>query len=188
MRVLLAALMFLQIGAASAPRVAHLELHDQINLMTAGILIGQIEESQTADSIILDIDTPGGNVGAGWDIVKAIEASKVPVHCIVSNGMAASMGSIVLQACTTRSMVEGISVIMVHSVQISGVSGTPDDIQKVAEEMKVEDDRLLSYEVRRAKISKEFLKGLIPGYHMLWISPQQALKWGMIDEILPNYL
>lgn len=186
MKKLLAVFILLSLGATPAPKATRLSLHTQVDYLSASLLIAQIEAAQGSSSIVLDIDTPGGSVDAGWQIVEAIEASKVPVVCVVSNGMAASMGSIILQSCSSRLMVSGVSVIMIHNMYITDASGTPDEIQALATRMKEDNDKLLNYEVRRTKVSADFIRSLIQGQKMLWIDAQQALKWGFVDAVLEN--
>ncbi len=64
------------------------------------------------DAVLMTINTPGGDVNSGWRIVHLIRNSPVPVHCLV-DGQAASMGFVMLQACTTRGMT-GESRLLAH--------------------------------------------------------------------------
>lgn len=66
----------------------------------------------------LSIDSPGGSVVAGLELIKAIEAHG-QVDCVV-DGTAASMAFFVLQACRSRLMTPD-SLLMTHppSIQTS---------------------------------------------------------------------
>jgi ATP-dependent Clp protease protease subunit len=183
MRLLLALFLLIPMTAVPAPKVVNIDFHDSVNYVSAALLIAQIEASQGAESIVIDIDSGGGSVPAGWLIVEAIEKSVTPVTCRVS-GISGSMAHVILQACDIRQMVRGTSVLMIHNLSVSGVSGTPDDIQELATAMKTENDKLLLYELLRSNLTPDFVRNLIPGSKMLWVDATQAKAWGLIDEIL----
>jgi ATP-dependent Clp protease protease subunit len=187
-RLILAALFIVSLTAGTPPKknIVRIDFHSEVDPMSVAVLMAQIEAAQTSDGIVIDIDTPGGYVFAGLEGVAAIENSQVPVICSVS-GMAASMGSVLLQACDYRVMTSGTSVIMIHALQ-GGAEGTPDEVLEKAKEMKELDDRLLNYEVRRTNVSAETIRALIPGKKMLWMDAALALKLGFIDEIIQGPL
>lgn len=96
------------------PKVFRINLSTEIDGSVADGLDRAFEVAKLIkpDAIMLVINSPGGEVGAGWRMVTAIRNSPIPVHCVV-DGMAASMAFILLQSCTTRTMTPE-SILLAH--------------------------------------------------------------------------
>jgi ATP-dependent protease ClpP protease subunit len=150
MKFALSLLLLLLTAGATPKKPAYLQLHSQVDGESAYNLITKIEASQGASEIFLDIDSGGGSVGAGLKIIEAMHASQVKLTCTVT-GLAGSMAHVILSQCDKRVMVAGRSVLMLHHLSVSDVSGTPEDIQALATQMKELDDQLLVMETAKTK-------------------------------------
>src|SRR6266404_5019680 len=74
------------------------------------------------ERVVLELNTDGGNVNAGYEFARAIESSKAPVACVV-DGSARSMGFFILQACRVR-LATPRSILMVHEpLYVNGMEG-----------------------------------------------------------------
>jgi ATP-dependent Clp protease protease subunit len=102
-------------------------LVDEVNFSSMTAVIQQLNDRQkTSKEIFLLIDSPGGSVFDGNQIVTAMEASKVPVHTVCI-GLCASMAAIIHQHGVKRLMFDR-AVLMFHPAA-GGLQGTLEQMQ-----------------------------------------------------------
>ncbi len=90
---------------ARAPAIFKVNFNVDVDDESADWMEGvfSMVEAVKPTAVLIRIDSHGGSVDSGFRIIKAIRASRAPVHCVV-DGEADSMAFIILQACTTRGM------------------------------------------------------------------------------------
>ena len=139
-------------------------------------------------ALVLTIDSYGGSVEAGIQIIKYLEAyiakNGTRVTCIVDH-KAMSMGLVLLEsgACQYR-MATSRSLLLAHhaSVQIRG-GRTAQELRDLAEELEAVDAAILEMIARRMGMSYEDLLKKID--HKDWMfSAFEALALNAIDEII----
>ncbi len=140
-------------------------------------------DSQSDDPIRLFINTPGGSADDGFAIHDAIKFIHSPVLCI-TNGLNASAGTVILLATPKeRRFSLPNSRIMIHQPS-SGVRGKASEIEVTAEEiMKLRRrcNQLIADET--GKTLEEVEKDTNGD---CWMSPQDALEYGLIGNILTS--
>ena len=161
------------------------------------IFIGQPIEDQMADLIIaqliflegedpdkeisLYINSPGGVVTAGLAIYDTMQFIKPPVSSLCL-GQAASMGAVLLAAgATGKRYALPNSRIMIHQV-LGGAQGQYSDVEIATREMKKMRDQLNAILSKHTgRTVDEIIKDTDRNNFM---SPEEAKKYGLIDEIL----
>lgn len=129
-------------------------------------------------SIVVEINTPGGSVGAGMEMGKAIERSPVPVVCVV-DGMAASMGLYILQSCDVRTMTKR-SLLMGHEPAGSS-RGQPQEVQQTAD-LLTKLSRAMAYHiVSKSKLTVDEYISKISGGKELWLTCEDAVAFAFVD-------
>lgn len=138
-------------------------------------------DSLDNNDITMHIDSPGGSVKSGLSMVDVMEYINSDIRTI-NTGMAASMGSILLGAGTKgkRGSLR-FSRTMLH--QSSG--GFRGNIQDAKIDM-VEWEKLnnLLFELLGGYCGKDAKQVMQDTSRDLWLSAEDALEYGIIDEIV----
>jgi ATP-dependent Clp protease, protease subunit len=138
-------------------------------------------DSVESSDITMHIDSPGGSVKSGLSMVDVMDYIKCDIRT-VNTGMAASMGSVLLGAGTKgkRSSLR-FSRTMLHQSS-GGFRGNIQDAEIDMKEWKKINETLFdllgSY---CGKTAKQVMKD---ASRDLWLSSQEALEYGIIDEIV----
>ena len=137
--------------------------------------------SNGSGDITLHIDTPGGSVKSGLGIVDVMDYINCDVKTI-NTGMAASMGSILLGAgtkgkrCSLR-----FSKTMLHQSS-GGAIGNIQDARITMDEWEKTNDILFKLLGEyTGKTAKQVLKD---SSRDKWMTADEALKYGIIDEVI----
>lgn len=155
------------------------EVNDQVaNAIIAQFLFLRADDPKKDVSFY--INSPGGSITAGLAIFDTMQfmGYAINTYCI---GQAASMGALLLCAGTKgKRYALPNSRIMIHQPW-GGVTGTSIDIQIQAEEV-------LKLKDRTAKIISEATgqdieKVLRDSERDFYMDPEQALQYGLIDEV-----
>jgi len=138
-------------------------------------------DSMDNNDITMHIDSPGGSVKSGLSMVDVMDYIKSDIRTI-NTGMAASMGSVLLGAGTKgKRGALRFSRTMLH--QSSG--GTGGNIQDARIAMK-EWEKINStlFELLGEYCDKSAEQVMSDASRDLWLSAQEALAYGIIDEIV----
>jgi ATP-dependent Clp protease protease subunit len=152
---------------------------DVANIIQAQLLYLSSVDDQA--DISLYINTPGGVVHSGLGIYDTMQLISPDVATICT-GMAASMGSVLLAAGAKgkRSALPH-SRVMIHQ-PLGGARGQASDILIAAEEIRKTRDELSSIIAQHS--GQPFEKVLADADRDFWMTSDQALEYGMIDNIL----
>ena len=140
-----------------------------------------LESTDPAKDIQIYLNSPGGHVHSGLGIYDTMQYISADVATICT-GMAASMGAVLLTAGAKgkRSALKH-SRVMIHQ-PMGGAQGQASDIEITAREiikMKSELYQIISQHT--GKPVKQVEKDADRDY---WMTSEEAVKYGMIDEIL----
>ncbi|MEX0287477.1 MAG: ATP-dependent Clp endopeptidase proteolytic subunit ClpP [Flavobacteriaceae bacterium] len=155
-----------------------------INDQVANIVQAQLLFLASADSskdIQIYINSPGGSVYAGLGIYDTMQFIKPDVATICT-GMAASMAAVLLCA-GEKGKRSGLTHcrVMIHQ-PMSGAQGQASDIEIAAQEvLKIKEEL---YQIISKHSGQKYDKIYEDSDRDYWMKADEALKYGMIDEIL----
>jgi len=157
----------------TSSEVVRLSLTGVVDPFVADYLRDGIEGAQDASAILITIDTPGGLDSSMREIIKAIEASKIPVICYVTpeGARAASAGAFILMACHVAAMAPATNVGASTPVGIGGVTLS----KKIEEDAAATISALAEQRGRNADLASRFVT------ESKSITAQEALEGNIID-------
>lgn len=156
----------------------------QINDDVANIIIAQLLFLASVDpkaDISLYLNTPGGQVSSGLAIYDTMQLIQ-PDVATISTGMAASMGSVLLCAGAKgkRSALPH-SRVLIHQ-PLGGTQGQASDILIAAKE--IEKLRTELFSIISEHSDQPYDKVAADGERDFWMTAQEAMEYGMVDQIL----
>ncbi|SPF82058.1 ATP-dependent Clp protease proteolytic subunit [Pseudoprimorskyibacter insulae] len=157
-------------------------IHDGMSSLIVAQLL-HLEAENPSKEISMYINSPGGVVTSGLSIYDTMQYIKPKVSTLVI-GQAASMGS-VLSVGGEKGMRFSLpnSRIMVHQPS-GGYQGQATDIMIHARETQKIKDKLIGIYVKHTgRDAEQVLNDLERDNFM---SPEEAVEWGHIDEIVEN--
>ena len=149
------------------------------NLVVAQMLF--LESENPDKDIFLYINSPGGSVSAGLSIYDTMNFIKPDVSTMCM-GMAASMGSFLLMAgAKGKRLALPNSRVMMHQPS-GGAQGQATDIEIQAREIIKTREQLNRIYADRTGQPLERIAADME--RDLWMSPNEALDYGLIDQVL----
>jgi len=137
--------------------------------------------SEEKKPVYIYINSPGGCLASGYAIIDQMLTCNYPVYTIV-RGQGYSMGAVIAAFGTkgcryaTRN-----SSLMLHSVVVQNVSESIERHGKMTKYIEDDYNRKMADIARRSKLTKKQLTKLMDDTS--WMSPNQAVKIGIIDGI-----
>jgi ATP-dependent Clp protease protease subunit len=155
-----------------------------INDQIANIIIAQLlylEREDPDKDVSLYIHSPGGVISAGLAIYDTMQLIKPDVSTICV-GLAASMGTVLLSAGTKgKRYALPNSTIHMHQA-VGGAQGQAADIVIAAREIARQQDLIKDIIVRHTGQSLD--KVTHDTDRDFYLNPDQAVEYGIIDEVL----
>ena len=161
-------------------------LSEDVNPATASLVVAQmlfLESEDLDKEILFYINSPGGSITDGMAIVDTMNYIKCPVSTICI-GLAASMGSVLL-ACGTKGKRYATpnAEVLIHQPLISGgLAGQTTEIKIHADQMVKTREKLNKILSEKTGQSLEQIEKDTERDH--YMTAEEALKYGLIDEIL----
>ena len=134
-------------------------------------------DEANGEDVDIDINSGGGDVFAGSEIYSAIRSYKgnVKIHVV---GVAASAASVI--ACAAKSDIAPTAQMMVHNVS-TFAAGNYHDMDHASEMLKQANRAIAAAYVEKAGMSEQDALDLMDAE--TWITAQDAVDYGLIDEI-----
>lgn len=159
-------------------------LGTEISDYTANTIQAQLLYLDSVDSskeISIYLNSPGGSVTAGLGIYDTMQFINSPVATICT-GMAASMAAVLLVAgAEGKRQALPHSRVMIHQ-PLGGAQGQASDIEITAREIQKMKKEL--YTIISEHSHTPFDKVWADSDRDYWMTAQEALEYGMIDQVL----
>lgn len=160
-------------------------LGDEVNDESAGLAVAQLlflEAEDPSKDIAFYINSPGGSITAGLAIYDTMRYIKCDVATICI-GLAASFGAFLLAGGTKgkRSALPNAE-IMIHQPAAQNIGGKASDIWIFSEKLQRDKKRLNQIMAENTGHSVEEIERDTDRDHFM--SAEEALEYGLIDEIL----
>jgi ATP-dependent Clp protease protease subunit len=140
-------------------------------------------ESMSEDPVTVLIDSPGGDVYAGFSIFDMIRFIKAPVR-IVGMGLVASAAALILLAVPKeRRFGLPNSAYLIHQ-PLSGIQGVATEIEihaRELEKMKASLNAIIAEATGQSleRVSKDTDRDY-------WMNARESVSYGLIDRIIQN--
>jgi ATP-dependent Clp protease protease subunit len=164
----------------------------QRRVMLTGAIDGKLAERIIAQLLVLEaeyperpitlyLNSPGGEVDAGFAIYDTMQAIRCDVGTVCM-GFAASMAQFLLVGgAPGQRKAQAHSRILMHQ-PLGAVEGYAVDIAIQAEQFTVA--RRMIAELTAKHTGQDIERVLEDGERDRWFTPEEALDYGMIDEII----
>jgi ATP-dependent Clp protease protease subunit len=149
------------------------------NIVTAQLLF--LESIDAKSDVQIYVNSPGGGVYAGLGIYDTMQYI-LPDVATICTGMAASMGAVLLCAGTKgKRTALRHSRVMIHQ-PLGGAGGKASDVQITINEIRKLKKEL--YDILSEHSGQTYEKIEQDSDRDFWMKAQEAMDYGMIDEVL----
>ncbi|MBI2614443.1 MAG: nodulation protein NfeD [Gemmatimonadetes bacterium] len=133
-----------------------------------------------ARAVILDLETPGGRVDAAQQIVKAVTATRVPVHALV-NTHAWSAGALIALAADSIYMIPGSSIGAATPVSGAGEKAPEKMVSAMRGEFRaLAERRRLDPRLAEAMVDEDIaIPGVVETGKLLTLTAGEAVNLGV---------
>ena len=159
----------------------YIHIKGEINPLSSSNFITEINKI-TADKIFVYIQSPGGYVDSGKEIINEINIqieNGKNITCIADR--AYSMAFIIFQICPTRYITSN-SVLMQHPIYITQLSGNLKTVQNLLKMIEKDNKELLKIQANRIQIDEKEFEVLTS--NELWISGYENVERNIADEMV----
>lgn len=141
--------------------------------------ITKLDRLNPTAPVYLIINTPGGSVTSGAEIIQVMQSTTVPITCMIETE-AFSMGALIAAYCD-KVYIHKFAMMMFHEAQY-GVQGSETMIKtRVAATQKFLDQIFADVALQLGLTLPEFRK-LIK--NELWLSANESVSMGLADAII----
>lgn len=169
-------------GELQAAAVAADFIRFETDVNEASVALFELQLEAAVESgakvVVVQIDSPGGSIGAGLGMIKAIERAPVPVVCVVDT-FALSMGFAILESCDVRIMTSR-SVLMGHS-PAAATRGMETEARNLADVLAALNHALAVHICGKSKVEVADYEKHVAGGREWWITGDEAVRLGFVD-------
>lgn len=163
-------------------------LNDQVDENSVSQVMQEVQKLdstiKSGEAIYLFLNTPGGSIQAGLELMEYLNSINRPIHTITL--FAASMGFQIVQSQGSRLILKN-GVLMSHKARGGFQGEFGDGISQIDSRYKLWMTRILELDNQTVKRTdgKQTLKSYRSAYeNELWLTGSQAVQQGYADEVV----
>lgn len=141
-------------------------------------------EELRPEAITLIINSPGGSVHSAFHLIDSMMMSEVPVNTI-GHGLVASCGVLTIMAGKRRMLAHNTSV-MSHQF-VWGSQGKEHELYAKVKEFELTSSRMEEHYRKFTKKSVKYIRKNLLHATDEWLTPDECLKHGLVDEVINTY-
>ena len=167
-----------------------LMLADKFDMQSIMPIVQQIfeynmmETELAPERLTLMINSPGGRIDACLTLIDAMNTSEIPVDTMAS-GLAASCGILTLMAGDIRYASKSAQ-IMSHQYA-AGSSGKEHELYGRVKSFEQTSEWMVDHYKECTGLSEKKIRKELLGPTDVWLSPQEALSFNIIDQVVDTY-
>lgn len=146
-------------------------------------LLRRINRMYPQRDIIIELNTPGGDIVAGFQMFDEIVRMRAKGHKITIRvrGQAASMGAVILQSADVRE-VGPSAFVMIHRASF-GAAGDAYKVEDTVEFVKMLESRIVDILDGRSNKGRAFFTKMLSERRDQWFTAEQAVEAGLADAV-----
>lgn len=161
-------------------------LFDKINTDSAKEVVDWILQNNSAENphpyLMLIIDSEGGDVNSAFGIIDMMNLSKIPVRTFGVGEIHSSALMIFIGGeKDSREITPNISILS-HRFS-AGTDGKYHDLQAMNKEFTMLHEKMVKHYMRCTGLSRNKVEKLLLPHEDIWLSPNEALNFGLCDKI-----
>lgn len=153
------------------------------NFIQVDEFLSDLEELKTKDAITVHINSVGGDLYAGIGIYNRLKALPAKVTTI-NDGLAASAGSLILQAGDVRQVHPGSNVMLHQALGFLFGYYQPNDLKQIIKQLEAGNKAAVNIYAEASGRAPETLKAMVD--KETWLTGQEAVDAGLADEVIDN--
>ena len=157
----------------------NIEINELDDYMEKFYMIHDLEYKRKP--IKLFIDSYGGDTYQCFGLISIMEASKTEVHTYIT-GAAMSCG-FMIAICGHKRFCYKLSTPLYHQIS-TGIWGTLKEVEEDVKEARRLQKKIEEIVMSKTKITKEQLEKIYKRKKDWYITPKEAIKLGIVDEIV----
>ena len=161
---------------------------NQENIMP---LVKQIMEWNLMDEVPFEeiklyINSPGGVVFSAHHLIDVMMQSRIPVSTIAM-GLAASCGVLTLMAGKKGKRFATHNTSIMSHQYAWGSKGKEHELYGMVKEFKLSSEKMIEHYKKCTGKSEKYIRKYLLGPTDEWMTPEEAKKHGIIDEVITTY-
>ena len=157
------------------------EISTEVSTEIVGLLT-QWEETPDPTPIKIYINTFGGQLSSAFAIADIVENNKLPV-VTYGIGQVFSAGFIILLSGIKRYLYPNTD-LMFHNFSTSIDSTKQKDLYNLISYRELTSKKIIEYLKRKTRLPDIYYKRMFDNQEDVYMTPEEALKYGVVDDII----